>query len=252
MYKIFCTSSIKSKLCFLIYMYMSFTANSLCIGMINEQSTCEPRQHEPDFKEIRGERGGSVVECRTPEQEVGGSIPTAAVLCPWARHFSPRKYWLITQEAVALSRHDWKIVDWDVKPQHKQTNKEIRMCICIHVSSIILGTYIWIPLDALSCLGYITVSFAVRVNNMILNMSHSMTKPANWPVHPAKTLISLGIYQVWSDSSMCTLRIASDSRFFMRTAKTDQTRRMPRLIGVFAVHTSHFVGFVIHRLNYDK
>ena len=32
-----------------------------------------------------------------------------------------RKYWLITQEVVAPSRHDWKIVDWDVKPQHKQT-----------------------------------------------------------------------------------------------------------------------------------
>ena len=29
-----------------------------------------------------GERGGSVVECRTPEREVGGSIPTAAVLYP--------------------------------------------------------------------------------------------------------------------------------------------------------------------------
>ena len=70
-----------------------------------------------------GERGGSVVECWTPEREVGGSKPTAAVLCPWARHFTPRKYWLITQEAVAPSRHDWKIVDWDVKPQHKQTNK---------------------------------------------------------------------------------------------------------------------------------
>ena len=68
-----------------------------------------------------GERDGSVVECRTPEREVRGSIPTAAVLCPWARHFTPRKYWLITQEAVAPSRHDWKIVDWDVKPQHKQT-----------------------------------------------------------------------------------------------------------------------------------
>ena len=67
-----------------------------------------------------GERGGSVVECRTPEREVRGSKPTAAVLCPWARHFTPRKYWLITQEAVAPSRHDWKIVDWDVKPQHKQ------------------------------------------------------------------------------------------------------------------------------------
>ena len=61
-----------------------------------------------------------MVECRTPEREVGGSKPTAAMLCPWARHFTPRKYWLITQEAVAPSRHDWKIVDWDVKPQHKQ------------------------------------------------------------------------------------------------------------------------------------
>ena len=35
-------------------------------------------------------------------------------------HFTPRKYWLITQEAMAPSRHDWKIVDWDVKPQHNQ------------------------------------------------------------------------------------------------------------------------------------
>ena len=31
---------------------------------------------------LKGERGGSVVECRTPEREVGGSKPTAAVLCP--------------------------------------------------------------------------------------------------------------------------------------------------------------------------
>ena len=61
-----------------------------------------------------------MVECRTPEREVGGSKPTAAVLCPCARHFTPRKHWLITQEAVAPSRHDWKIVDWDVKPQHNQ------------------------------------------------------------------------------------------------------------------------------------
>ena len=67
-----------------------------------------------------GERGGSVVECRTQEREVLGSKPTTAVLCLWARHFTPRKYWLITQEAMAPSRHDWKIVDWDVKPQHNQ------------------------------------------------------------------------------------------------------------------------------------
>ena len=33
-------------------------------------------------KDKAGERGGSVVECRTPEREVRGSRPTAAVLCP--------------------------------------------------------------------------------------------------------------------------------------------------------------------------
>ena len=72
-----------------------------------------------------GERGGSVVECQTSEREVRGSRPTVAVFCPWARHFTPRKYWLITQEAMAPSRHDWKIVDWDVKPQHNQPNPNV-------------------------------------------------------------------------------------------------------------------------------
>ena len=40
---------------------------------------------EKDFTQLpvcRGERGGSVVECRTPEREVRGSRPTVAVLCP--------------------------------------------------------------------------------------------------------------------------------------------------------------------------
>ena len=78
-------------------------------------------------KKANGERGGSVVECRTPEREGGGLKPTGAVLCPWARHFTSRKYWLITQEAVATSRHDWKIVDWDVKSQHKQTKRPITL-----------------------------------------------------------------------------------------------------------------------------
>ena len=78
------------------------------------------------FSQIeQGERGGSVVECRTPEREVRGSRPTAAVLYPWARHFTPPKYWLITQEAMAPSRHDWKIVDWDVKPQHNQQIEQL-------------------------------------------------------------------------------------------------------------------------------
>ena len=93
-----------------------------------------------------GERGGSVVECRTPEREVRGSRPTAAVLCPWARHFTPRKYWLITQEAMAPSRHDWKIVDWDVKPQ--PTNQTGRMPRLIWVFAGRTAT-----LSVLSCRG---------------------------------------------------------------------------------------------------
>ena len=85
-----------------------------CLG------TCKNALQYENTHISQGERGGSVVECRTPEREVRGSRPTAAVLCPWARHFTPRKYWLITQEAMAPPRHDWKIVDWDVKPQHNQ------------------------------------------------------------------------------------------------------------------------------------
>ena len=85
-----------------------------------------------------GERGGSVVECRTPEREVRGSRPTAAVLCPWARHFTPRKYWLITQEAMAPSRHDWKIVDWDVKPQHNQPTNLIFVIGCVKMQQALI------------------------------------------------------------------------------------------------------------------
>ena len=69
---------------------------------------------------IDGERGGSVVECRTQKREVGGSKPTAAVLCPWARHFTPRKYWLLPRKQWLRPDMTEKIVDWDVKPQHKQ------------------------------------------------------------------------------------------------------------------------------------
>ena len=86
--------------------------------------------YKSDISCSYGERGGSVVECRTPEREVRGSRPTAAVLCPWARHFTPRKYWLITQEAMAPSRYDWKIVDWDVKPQHNQP-------IIVHIALVL-------------------------------------------------------------------------------------------------------------------
>ena len=106
---------------------------------------------KPQSSSNLGERGGSVVECRTPEREVGGSRPTATVLCPWARHFTPRKYWLITQETVAPSRYDWKIVDWDVKPQHKQTNK-------VRISAI-LEHWLW---------SYVTLSVKTNFHRLIV------------------------------------------------------------------------------------
>ena len=43
---------------------------------------CASVSRFPRALSCEGERGGSVVECRTPEREVRGSRPTAAVLCP--------------------------------------------------------------------------------------------------------------------------------------------------------------------------
>ena len=103
------------------------------------------------------------------------------------------------------SRHDWKIVDWDVKPQHNQL----------------------LFLD---------------------EPRHDKTNKVT--MCPAKTQISLGIRPVWSESSPCAQWVAKDPRFLHADSEaSDQTRRMPRLIWVFAGRTCHFVGFVMRRLN---
>ena len=49
---------------------------------------------------------------------------------------------------------------------------------------------------------------------------------------------------------LCTQWVAKSARFFMRTAKTDQTGQMPRLICIFLLRISHFVGFVMRLLTY--
>ena len=49
---------------------------------------------------------------------------------------------------------------------------------------------------------------------------------------------------------LCTQWVAKSARFFMWTAKTDQTGQMPRLICVFLLRISHFVGFVMRLLTY--
>ena len=67
-------------------------------------------------------------------------------------------------------------------------------------------------------------------------------------VRPAKTQISLGIHPN-SESSLCVQWVAKDPSFLNADSEgSDQTGRMPRLLGVFAGRTCHFVGFVTRRL----
>ena len=75
-------------------------------------------------------------------------------------------------------------------------------------------------------------------------MSHLMTNPTKWHVHPAKTQISLGIRPVWSGASLSAWRnIGSSAIYWAQWEDSDQTRRMPRLIWVFDGRTCQFVGF---------
>ena len=58
-------------------------------------------------------------------------------------------------------------------------------------------------------------------------------------VRPAKTQISLGIRQVWSESSLCDQWVAKDPSFLHADSEdSDQTGRMPRLIWAFAGRTT--------------
>ena len=75
-------------------------------------------------------------------------------------------------------------------------------------------------------------------------------KPIKWHVRPAKTLISLGIRPVWSESSLCVQFVAKDPSFLHADSEdSNQTGRMPRLIWVCAGRTCHIVNFVVRWLN---
>ena len=68
------------------------------------------------------------------------------------------------------------------------------------------------------------------------HLSRSMTKPTKWV---CATQISLGIRPVWSESSLCAQWVAKDPSFLHADSEdSDQTRRMPRLIWVFAGRTA--------------
>ena len=82
-------------------------------------------------------------------------------------------------------------------------------------------------------------------------MTHLMTKPTKWSVHPVKTQISLGICPAQSESSLCTQWVAKDPSFLhVDSEDSDQTGQMFRLIRVFAQRTRHFIGFVIRQLKW--
>ena len=148
-----------------------------------------------------GERGGSVVECRTPEREVRGSRPTAAVLCPWARHFTPRKYWLITQEAMAPSRYDWKIVDWDVKPQHNQpTNTQL---------SVDFAVFWLVTSFSTLSMAWFVIKLAMSWENLFLPYANN--KGADQLAH-LRSLISNCIV-CYLDSIILIIAVATSSRF---------------------------------------
>ena len=75
-------------------------------------------------------------------------------------------------------------------------------------------------------------------------MSRLMTKPAKW-LSPSEN----SDRPDWSESSLCTKWVAEDSSFLHANSKdSDQTGQMPRMIWVFALHTCHFVGFVMRQL----
>ena len=70
-------------------------------------------------------------------------------------------------------------------------------------------------------------------------------------VRPAKTQISLAICPVWSESSVCVLRVAKDPVILYEDIEdSDMHGRMPRLIWDFAGHTCHFVCFVMLWFSY--
>ena len=127
--------------------------------------------------------------------EVRGSRPTAAVLCPWARHFTPRKYWLITQEAMAPSRHDWKIVDWDVKPQHNQPtyNFEVLMhsefCISSASTSWTFTIIMWFITPPCSLSISCAVSLTVFIYRFLARQGELLQSPLVIRVRVRVTLL---------------------------------------------------------------
>ena len=84
-----------------------------------------------------------------------------------------------------------------------------------------------------------------RKNLLILPMSHSMTKPTKWHVHPAKTPISLCIRTVWSESLLGAQKESKEPRFLHADSKDWSDWADGLGWSESAGCTGHFVGFVV-------
>ena len=76
----------------------------------------------------------------TPDPEVGGSSPTRVKPCCALEQgtFTPQKSTGNTQEVMALSQHDRKIVNRDVKNQSTlKTTKHVKRLSILHVNLFI-------------------------------------------------------------------------------------------------------------------
>ena len=88
-------------------------------------------------------------------------------------------------------------------------------------------------------LGHVTKGNYTKTRRTLHHWQHlsepTHDKTNKMTVRPAKTQISLGIRPVWSESSLCALLVAQDPSVLQADSEdSDQTRRMPRLIWVFA------------------
>ena len=95
---------------------------------------------------------------------------------------------------------------------------------------------------------YISFLFLIKWISVWLHLSHRTTNPTKWPVHPAKTQISLDSDQ---ESSLSAWNLESLGTNWAYSDDSDQTGRMLRLIRVFVGRTYHFVGLVMLWLIYN-
>ena len=82
---------------------------------------------------------------------------------------------------------------------------------------------------------------------------HEKTWAAAWQNHQSGMCAQRRLRSPWASAVFPVSSLLNEwlraQAFFMRTAKTDHTGRMPRLIWVFAGRTCHFVGFVVLQLS---